>query len=76
MKAVFFVIVAVALMCFAGWIRFSNDGESASATINTQEVKKDTADAVQKGQQLIEDGKQMLNKATNETEADPAKAIQ
>ena len=61
-------------MVLGGWISFSDKDEDASMTIHKNEVKKDTEEAVQKGEDLVKDaareGRKLLDKAEDEIDTE------
>ena len=59
------VIFAVSALIFGDWVSFSKDSDSASVTINTQEVKKDTKAVFQKGEKAVEDAADEIERATD-----------
>ncbi len=61
-------IVAVVAMVVGGWISFADLDDSATMTIHKNEVKKDTEQAVRKGEELVEDAAREGRKLMNQTE--------
>lgn len=72
------IIVALGAMVLGGWISFSDKDEDASMTIHKNEVKKDTEEAVQKGEDLMKDaareGRKLIDKT--EDEIDPEEPVE
>jgi len=64
MKVIAIIVAVVLGMTFVGWLTFDRSDDGASATIRTEEIRKDTKTAVQEGEQLldeaVEKGKQAL----------------
>lgn len=56
------IIVTILLMMFAGWLTFEAYSGGASVTIDTNEMKKDTEKAIEKGEELIEKAKEKGDK--------------
>ncbi len=66
MKTALIVIGVVVLMVIGGWITFNNTGDKATVTIETQEIKKDTEEAVEKGKELIDKAAARTKEAVKE----------
>ena len=68
------ILVALVAMVLGGWISFSDKDDSASMTIHKNEVKKDTEEAVQKGEDLVKDaareGRKLIDKAEDEIDSE------
>ncbi|QDT90216.1 hypothetical protein [Gimesia algae] len=62
------IIVAVAAMVLGGWISFAEMDDSATMTIHKNEVKKDTEQAVKKGEEFVEDAAREGRKLLDNTE--------
>jgi predicted PurR-regulated permease PerM len=50
-------VLAVALCIWAGWVAFSTSGDQATITIDGQEIKEDTREAIDKTEQSLESAK-------------------
>ncbi|MEQ9409331.1 MAG: hypothetical protein RIK87_16465 [Fuerstiella sp.] len=74
MRAILISGVLIAVMVFLGWLTFASGDGSASVTLDTDEVKKDTAAAVEKSKELVEEGKQLLQEVQEETQPEEAPA--
>ena len=51
------IILAAILVLFAlvGWITFGNDAGRSSINLETEEIRKDTSEMMNKGSELLED---------------------
>jgi hypothetical protein len=47
MKAILIAVVVLALMVFFGWLTFTSVGDKPSVSLNTDQVRQDTAHAAQ-----------------------------
>jgi hypothetical protein len=62
------IVVAIgAFACWAGWVTFTNSGNKASVTVDADEVKKDTLQAVESGKELLEKAADSAQKSIDST---------
>ena len=54
MRALIIVILLVLAALFAGWVRFSRDGDSATIQLDGAEVRSDTEQIMQEGRELVD----------------------
>jgi hypothetical protein len=54
MKALFFLIVVIALLAFAGWLTFSSGPGRTSVNLETNEIREDTQEIVRSGAKIID----------------------
>jgi len=54
MKALFFLIVVIALLAFAGWLTFNSGPGRASVNLETNEIREDTQEIVRSGAKIID----------------------
>lgn len=66
MKAVLVVAAILALLFCLGWMSFASNDGNPSVTIDTEQVKEDTATAVQKGKDIVVEGIDNLKAATSD----------
>ncbi|MCA9034867.1 MAG: hypothetical protein KDA91_07055 [Planctomycetaceae bacterium] len=68
MKAILIIGVAVLLMVVGGWVTVTNTDGSTTVTLDKDEVKADTAEAVKKGEDLVDgavqEGRDLIDRAT------------
>lgn len=74
MRGIIVTALLIAAMVICGWLTFNRDDGSASATFHADEAKQDTAAAVEKGKELVDEGKQMLKKAGTNPDADSSES--
>lgn len=68
MRVILGLVLLVGLMMFAGWLTVDSDGDSATATFNQQEAKKDTEEALQKGKELLEETEQAIERTAEQVD--------
>ena len=65
---VILIIVAIIAIVLGGWISFADMDDSATMTFHKSEVKKDTEQAVKKGEELVKDAAREGRKLIDNTE--------
>ena len=68
MKAVIAIVLAIALMLFLGWMRVQKSRERQTVTIETQKMKDDTEQALEKGRTAAEKAGRKTRAAIDQTE--------
>ncbi len=68
MKMILISIVAVMGMVLCGWLTFASSDDVVSVSVDTAEVKKDTAKAVEAGEELIDKVSEVAGNAVEDTE--------
>jgi hypothetical protein len=54
MKALFFLIIVIALLAFAGWLTFSSGPGRTSVNLETNEIREDTQEIVRSGAKVLD----------------------
>jgi hypothetical protein len=54
MRALFFLIVVIALLAFAGWLTFSSGPGRTSVNLETNEIREDTREIVRSGAKILD----------------------
>ncbi|MCC7422373.1 MAG: hypothetical protein IT428_19005 [Planctomycetaceae bacterium] len=68
MKAVIAIVLAIALMLFLGWMTVQKSGDRTTVTIETQKMKDDTEQALEKGRTAAEKAGRKTRAAIDQTE--------
>ena len=66
MKGLLILAAVVLLAALLGWLSFGNSDDSATMTIDKQEVRQDTEAAVEKAKEVAEEAKQKIQEAVGE----------
>lgn len=72
MKAILGLIILVLLAVLVGWITFSWTGDRASVNVETDEIERDTEEAVRSGREFIGETEEEIEQAEAEAEAEDA----
>ena len=72
MKALIILTIAVVLAAVAGWVTFSRTDDKASINIETKAVRKDTREAVEVGQKLLNQASSAVKAGTRDTDTQPS----
>lgn len=70
MRAILALAVVVLLMGLAGWLTFGSSPDKATINIETEEIKRDTEDAVDAAEDLIESGARAITNNADENDTD------
>jgi len=73
MKAVFVIVLLVALAALLGWVTFTRDGGRPSATVNTDVIRQDArkaAEATERAADKAADGGKRLIDEAKRTDVD------
>jgi hypothetical protein len=54
MRALFFLIIVIALLAFAGWLTFSSGPGRTSVNLETNEIREDTQEIVRSGAKILD----------------------
>jgi hypothetical protein len=73
MRAIIALALIALLMGLAGWLTVGNSPDKTSINIETQEIKRDTENAVDNAEQMIESGARAItgNDPTTEDRNEP-----
>jgi hypothetical protein len=69
MRALLILIAVVVLLALIGWITFSNDSGRTSINVETDEIRQDTGEAMQKGSELLNNAQEEV---APEADSEPA----
>ena len=58
MRVVLLLIALLVLFALVGWITFSNDAGRSSVNLETEEIRQDTGEMMNKGAELLRDAEQ------------------
>lgn len=68
MKLVVLIVVVVVTMALLGWLKFGNSPTSATMSIDKQQVKEDTAKAVETVKGAVNDVSHRMRPAESESQ--------
>jgi hypothetical protein len=63
MKVLLIIAVIVLVMAFVGWLKFSDSGAKTTITLDKQELKTDTENAVEKSKEVLKGVKEKTDEA-------------
>jgi hypothetical protein len=67
MRRLLIAVLLVTLLVVVGWLSFQYDGRSASVSFDTREMKQDTRELINKGEEAVnsatERGREMIDDA-------------
>lgn len=65
MRALLILIVIAILLVLVGWVTIRTNGNNqATVTVETQKIKEDTRDVVEKSEKAVEEVGQKIRKST------------
>ncbi len=73
MRALLIILGLIVIFALVGWITFSDDDGRASINVETNEIREDTGEIMNKGSELLKDAEQEVAPAneTREPETPP-----
>jgi len=60
MRGLILLVVVVLFLFLAGWLSFSNSGDRATINLEKQEIREDTANIVQEGNELADEAREAI----------------
>lgn len=58
MRGVIVLLVIVVALALVGWITFGSDSGRSSINLETEEIRKDTSELMNKGSELLKDAEE------------------
>ena len=71
MRAIIILALIVLLMGLAGWLTFGSAPGKTSITIETDEIRRDTEDALEKTEEVIKSGARAISNDDNTVQEQP-----
>lgn len=72
MRALIILAAVVLLLALVGWITFSNGPDRSSINIETQEIKQNTRDVMEKSSELLKDAEGAIGRSNSPRGSEPA----
>jgi uncharacterized protein YxeA len=70
MKAIIIIAVILLIMIGLGWITFRDSGDATNVQFETQKMKQDTEQVIEKGKEFIDETGQRTREAVDELRDD------
>ena len=68
MRVLIIVVALLVLFALVGWITFGNDSGRPSINLETEEIRKDTGEVMNKGSELLKDAEEEVTPSSSENE--------
>jgi hypothetical protein len=70
MRGLLILIVLIVVLVLVGWITFSRDSGRASINVETNEIREDTGELMQKGSEVLQEAEEEVSPDAKTRDAD------